>query len=97
MAAFQDTISQFRNFFVFSLTFLIQAAGLTHCIAGSSEFLISVFSGEESWAEYFGGFLWPTTFGNIVGGVVLVTLLNYGQVMGSRAKMILSGGTDRRD
>jgi formate/nitrite transporter FocA (FNT family) len=97
VAAFQDTISQFRNFFVFSLTFLIQAAGLTHCIAGTSEFLIRVFSGEESWAEYFGGFLWPTIFGNIVGGVVLVTLLNYGQVMGSRAKMVLSGVTDRRD
>ncbi len=76
---------------------MIQAAGLTHCIAGTSEFLIRVFSGEESWAEYFGGFLWPTIFGNIVGGVVLVTLLNYGQVMGSRAKMILSGVTDRRD
>ena len=29
VAAFQDTISQVRNFFVFSLTFLIQAAGLT--------------------------------------------------------------------
>ena len=68
MAAFQDTISQVRNFFVFSLTFLIPAAGLTHCIAGTSEFLISVFSGEESWAEYLGGFLGPTTFGNIVGG-----------------------------
>ncbi|MDP8945966.1 MAG: hypothetical protein M3N03_08560, partial [Actinomycetota bacterium] len=52
VAAFQDTISQVRNFFVFSLTFLIQAAGLTHCIAGTSEFLIRVFSGEESWAEY---------------------------------------------
>ena len=68
VAAFQDTISQVRNFFVFSLTFLIPAAGLTHCIAGTSEFLISVFSGEESWAEYLGGFLGPTTFGNIVGG-----------------------------
>jgi formate/nitrite transporter FocA (FNT family) len=95
VAASQDTISQV--FFVFSLTFLIPAAGLTHCIAGSSEFLISVFSGEEGWATYLGGFLLPTTLGNIVGGVVLVTLLNYGQVMGSRAKTALSGVTDRRD
>jgi hypothetical protein len=38
----------------------------------------------------------PTTLGNIVGVVVLVTLLNYGQVMGSKAKMVLSGLTDRR-
>jgi formate/nitrite transporter FocA (FNT family) len=95
VAASQDTISQV--FFVFSLAFLIPAAGLTHCIAGSSEFLISVFSGEEGWAGYLGGFLLPTTLGNIVGGVVLVTLLNYGQVMGSRAKTALSGITDRGD
>lgn len=39
-------------------------------------------------------FLLPTTIGNIVGGLVLVTLLNYGQVAGSRAKTRLSGMTD---
>jgi hypothetical protein len=50
VTASQDTISQI--FFVFSLTFLIPSAGLTHCIANSSEFLISVFSGKETWAEY---------------------------------------------
>ena len=93
VAASRDTISQI--FFIFSLAFLIPAAGLTHCIAGSSEFLISVFSGKESWAEYLGGFLLPTTLGNIVGGVVLVTLLNYGQVIGSKKKTSLSKVTDR--
>ena len=93
VAASRDTISQV--FFVYSLAFLIPAAGLTHCIAGSSEFLISVFSGEESWAEYLFGFLVPTTLGNTVGGVILVALLNYGQVMGSRAKTTLSGVTDQ--
>src|SRR5918997_1468978 len=53
----QDTIS--RVFIVFSLTFLIPAAGLTHCIAGSTEFLISVFSGEQGWGGYLGGVLLP--------------------------------------
>ncbi len=95
VAASEDTISQI--FFVFSLAFLIPAAGLTHCIAGSTEFLISVFSGEETWTQYLGGFLLPTTLGNTVGGVVLVALLNYGQVIGSRAKTALSGVTDRGD
>ena len=57
VAASKDTISQI--FYNFSLAFLIPAAGLTICIAGSSEFLISVFSGKESWAEYLGGFLVP--------------------------------------
>jgi formate-nitrite transporter family protein len=92
VAASQDTIS--RIFFVFSLAFLIPVAGLTHCIAGSSEFLISVFSDKVAWAEYLGGFLLPTTLGNIVGGVVLVALLNYGQVIGSKKKTSLSGVTD---
>ena len=95
VAASKDTISQV--FFVFSLAFLIPAAGLTHCIAGSSEFLMSVFSGEQTWGAYLGGFLLPTTLGNTIGGVILVALLNYGQVMGSRAKTSLSGVTDRGD
>ena len=95
VAASKDTISQV--FFVFSLAFLIPAAGLTHCIAGSSEFLMSVFSGKQTWGAYLGGFLLPTTLGNTIGGVILVALLNYGQVMGSRAKTPLSGVTDRGD
>jgi formate/nitrite transporter FocA (FNT family) len=84
-------------FFVFSIAFLIPAAGLTHCIAGSTEFLISDFSGEQTWGGYLGGFLLPTTLGNTVGGVILVALLNYGQVMGSKAKTALSGVTDQGD
>lgn len=84
VAASQDTISQI--FFTWLLVLLIPAAGLTHCIAGSAEVLISVFSGATSWAEYFGHFLLPATLGNAMGGLVLVTLLNYGQVVGSRRK-----------
>ncbi len=82
VAASQDTISQI--FFVFALTALIPALGLTHCIAGSSEVLMAVFAGEVSAGEYLANFMLPTTFGNIVGGVFLVTLLNYGQVAGSK-------------
>src|SRR5215216_3722543 len=84
VAAAQDTISQI--FFIWLLVLLIPAAGLAHCIAGSAEVLISVFSGETSWTEYLGRFLLPATLGNTIGGLVLVTLLNYGQVVGSRRK-----------
>lgn len=91
VAASQDTIS--RIFFVFALSALIPAAGLTHCIAGSSEVLMGVFSGNVSATEYLGGFMLPTTLGNIVGGLVLVTLLNYGQVAGSKAQTRLSNMT----
>jgi formate/nitrite transporter FocA (FNT family) len=80
-AASRDTISQV--FFIWAPVFLIPAAGLVHCIAGSTEVMIGVFADETSWGEFLGGFLVPATLGNVVGGVVLVTLLNYGQVIGS--------------
>jgi len=77
----QDTISQI--FFVYILAFLIPVGGLTHCIAGSTEVLVGVFAGEATFFEYLGLFLVPTTLGNIIGGLVLVALVNYGQVAGS--------------
>jgi formate-nitrite transporter family protein len=93
VAASRDTISQVVIIYV--LAFLIPAGGLVHCIAGSSEVLISVFAGEVSFWEYLGGFLVPATLGNTIGGVILVALLNYGQVAGSKsgAKTSLSGYT----
>lgn len=84
VASSRDTISQV--FFIYGLAFLIPAAGLPHCVAGSSEVLMSVFAGNASWGEFWVGFLVPTTIGNIIGGVFLVTLLNYGQVIGSKKK-----------
>lgn len=82
VAASRDTISQV--FFIYILAFLIPVGGLTHCIAGSSEVLMSVFAGETTFLDYLGLFLLPTTLGNTVGGLILVTLLNYGQVAGSK-------------
>ncbi len=84
VAASRDTISQV--FFIYLLVLIIPAAGLTHCIAGSTEVLMGVFVGEYTYAEYLGGFLLPATIGNTLGGVFLVTLLNYGQVIGSRKR-----------
>jgi formate/nitrite transporter FocA (FNT family) len=82
VAASRDTMSQI--FFMWAPVFLIPVAGLVHCIAGSSEVLFSVLAGDHSWMEFLGRFLVPATLGNVVGGVILVTLLNYGQVIGSR-------------
>jgi formate/nitrite transporter FocA (FNT family) len=85
VAASRDTVSQVL--FIWLLVFLIPTSGLVHCIAGSTEVLVSVFVGETSWGEYLFGFLVPATLGNAVGGIVLVTLLNYGQVIGSKRKV----------
>lgn len=82
VAAVQDTISQIV--IVWMLAILIPLLSLTHSIAGAAEVLIAVFAGEATWFQYLFSFQIPTTLGNIIGGVVLVAILNYGQVVGSR-------------
>lgn len=62
------------------LTYLVGLAGLSHVIVGSVETLSLVTTGAASWGAYFGGFLAPTLLGNILGGTMLVAVLNYGQV-----------------
>jgi len=83
VASARDTMSQLL--LIWAPVFLIPATGLVHCIAGSSELMISVFGGETSWGEFLVGFLLPATLGNAIGGVILVTLLNYGQTIGSES------------
>jgi formate/nitrite transporter FocA (FNT family) len=91
-ASATESISQ--AFFIYALALIIPVGGLTHCIAGSSEVLMSVLAGEASVTQYLGLFLIPTTLGNIVGGVVLVALLNYAQVAGSEGENFLAGNTE---
>jgi formate/nitrite transporter FocA (FNT family) len=79
------------------LALLIPAGVLVRCIAGSSEVLIGVFAGKVSSLEYLRGFLLPATLGNIVGGALLVALLNYAQVVGSSKKTCLVGYTEGDD
>jgi formate/nitrite transporter FocA (FNT family) len=67
---------------VYLMTFVVGAAHLAHCIAGSGESLAAVLAGDVSAGGYL---LWllASTLGNTVGGVLMVSLLNYGQVVGS--------------
>lgn len=85
VAASQDTVSQIISIWI--LTFLIPLLGLAHSVAGASEVLISVFAGKTSWMQYLVGFQIPVTIGNIIGGMVLVAILNYGQVIGSGSQV----------
>lgn len=61
------------------LTFIVGAAHFSHCIAGSGEVLASVLGGAIAPLEYV-RWLAVVTLGNVVGGVFLVSLLNFGQV-----------------
>lgn len=62
------------------LTWLISVAGFSHIIAGSVDASFLVLSSHASIIDFLWRFFTPTLLGNVVGGVALVAVLNYGQV-----------------
>jgi formate/nitrite transporter FocA (FNT family) len=64
---------------IWLLTFVVGLGHFSHCIATSGEILASVFSDQDSFRGY-ANWLFLATTGNIVGGIFIVTLLNFGQV-----------------
>ena len=62
------------------VTYIIGLGNLGHVIAGSVDALYAVVAGAATWAHFAGGFLLPALIGNSIGGVLLVSLLNYAQV-----------------
>jgi len=62
-----------------ALTFVLGLGHFAHCVASSGEIMSAVVSGGVGMSTY-GSWLGTATLGNIVGGVVMVSLLNYGQV-----------------
>ena len=65
------------------LTFIVGAGHFSHCIASSAEIIAAIMSGHLHFSSYF-QWLLPATLGNIVGGVSIVSLLNFGQVRGGK-------------
>lgn len=64
---------------IWMLTFIVGAGHFSHCIASSAEIVAAIISGHLHFSNYF-QWLLPATLGNVVGGVAIVSLLNYGQV-----------------
>jgi formate-nitrite transporter family protein len=64
---------------IWVLAFVVGLGHFAHCIATSGEILAAVLSHAVSLTSYL-RWLALATLGNILGGVVLVTLLEYGQV-----------------
>lgn len=64
---------------IFALTFLVGLGGFDHCIATTTEGFSALLEGPLSLAD-LGGWLAVTTAGNVVGGVMIVAAINYGQV-----------------
>jgi formate/nitrite transporter FocA (FNT family) len=69
-----------RVWIILLLTYLVALGHLAHVIAGSSEAAFAVLSGAAPWPAYLWRFLLPTLLGNVLGGVLLVGLLNHAQV-----------------
>lgn len=64
----------------------ISAFGFRHSIAGSVDAFARSWAGDAPLPEMLGGFVVPALIGNVVGGVVLVALLNHGQVSPEKAE-----------
>jgi formate/nitrite transporter FocA (FNT family) len=65
---------------IWMLAFVVGLGNFAHCIAASSEILTAVLTGKAPWMA-FATWLAPAVAGNICGGVGMVTLLEYGQVI----------------
>lgn len=71
---------------IVALTYLIAISGFPHIIAGSVETFYALFGGLATPGGAIGIFFVPTLCGNIIGGVLLVSLLNFGQVVADYVK-----------
>jgi formate-nitrite transporter family protein len=65
---------------IFVPTYLIAIGGFTHVVAGATEVLFLVFTGQLAWITAALTYIVPALIGNIIGGMALVTALNHAQV-----------------
>ncbi len=65
---------------IWLLTYIVGLGDFAHCIASSCEIFVTVLTHHAPWAAYPEWFF-PAVLGNICGGVGLVTILEYGQVI----------------
>jgi formate/nitrite transporter FocA (FNT family) len=78
--------------YIWLTTAPIAALGFRHSIAGAAEAFYRAVVGTATWEAMIAQFLIPAILGNIVGGVVLVALLNHGQVASARARWVRPEG-----
>lgn len=65
---------------IWMLTFVVGLGNFAHCIATSGEIFVVILSHHAPWSIYLHWFP-PAVLGNICGGIGMVTLLEYGQVI----------------
>ncbi|WP_254534721.1 formate/nitrite transporter family protein [Halomarina litorea] len=79
LTSVRDSVS--RILVIVVCTFPIGFGHLPHCVAGNIEVVAGMLAGADVSLAQWAQFLGVTTVGNVVGGVVFVTLLNYSHVV----------------
>lgn len=92
--ASRDTIS--RLVVVYLAFLAIPMGDLFHVVVSFTEALYLIFQGQLGFGAGMTGFVLPVLLGNTIGGVVLVTLVNYFQTSEERLQNARLEGTDRR-
>jgi formate/nitrite transporter FocA (FNT family) len=65
---------------IFIITYMIAMGGMTHVVAGATEWFLLALNHEQSWLSTFMSGLLPALLGNIIGGTGLFALISYAQV-----------------
>ncbi len=92
--AARDTITRF--FLVYMAFLMIPFADLFHVVVSFTEVMFLVFNGQ---AELYVGlteFVFPVLLGNTLGGVLLVTVVNYFQTTERRLEVARKDGSERQ-
>jgi formate/nitrite transporter FocA (FNT family) len=90
----RDTVSRVVLVYLAFLT--IPLADLFHVVVSFTELTYLTLLGEAGFASGFVGFVLPVLAGNTVGGVVLVTVVNYFQTTERRVKEAREDGVERQ-
>jgi formate-nitrite transporter family protein len=69
---------------IFVMTYLVSLGGFPHVIAGSADALYATMINSISVGSYFSEYMLPALIGNVVGGVVLVAVINHLQAITGR-------------
>ena len=69
-----------RTVVIVIVTYVVALGSLAHIIVGSVDAFYLVETGEAGFGDYLWRFFLPTLIGNVIGGVTLVAVLNWGQV-----------------
>jgi len=75
--ASRDSVS--RLFLIYIIIYAIPASNLHHVVVSTCDSLYVVFTGKVGFLPIIGHFVLPVFLGNTVGGIGLVTVVNYAQ------------------